>query len=149
MKRRSVLCQLAVLILLASAANLSFAIEPWADDKLPVKDGLELWLSAAQENRARAAGNPPASIPPGGQLDLWHDGSGKKHHVRQAAEIMRPRLFHLPSPTVRFDGNDDFLSAAGMESSLNDTTIFVRATPRSNKGFFRAFLSFNKSGQND
>src|SRR6185369_11277500 len=118
MKRRSVLCQFAVLSLLASATNLSFAIEPWADEKLPVKDALELWLSAAQENRARAAGNPPASISPGGQLDVWHDATGKKHHVRQPAETSRPRLFQVPSPAVRFDGNDDFLSAVGMEGSL-------------------------------
>src|SRR6185295_4866716 len=92
----------ATLLFALSAA----AIEPWADEKLPVKDGLELWLSAAQENRARTT-----MIPPSGPLDIGHEASGRKHHVRQPAESLRPKFFPLPYPAVRFDGAGDFLAA--------------------------------------
>src|SRR5262245_27375269 len=49
------------------------AIEPWADAKLPVKDGLALWLDAASIPKARAA----LRLPPlqAQMLDLWQDGS--------------------------------------------------------------------------
>jgi hypothetical protein len=125
------------------------ALEPWADQQLPVKDGLELWLSAGQENRARTFANARPTLPEGGPLDIWHDGSGHKRHVRQPADSFRPRLFQFPSPGVRFDGKDDFLSCAGLESTLKDATIFIRAALRSNAGGFRAFLAINQAGMND
>ena len=57
--------------------------EPWADPKLPVSDGLELWLDAAR---------PAEKHPPPGPLDVWMDGSGKGRHLRQPKEAARPRF---------------------------------------------------------
>lgn len=127
---------------------LANAIEPWADANLPVTNALQLWLSAAQENQARIHGSR-IPVREGGRLDVWHDASGKKYHVRQAADPLRPLLFQFPAPAVRFDGTDDFLSAAGLDSESTEATIFLRATVRANSGNFRAFLSFNRSGAND
>ena len=107
------------------------AVEPWADAKLPVKDGLELWLSAADENHVRGGTTGLPTIPPNGALDTWHDSSGKKRHVRQPVDSARPRLMLAPMPAVHFDGIDDFLSAGGWEGSVGEITIFIRATPRS------------------
>jgi hypothetical protein len=44
------------------------AVEPWADPKLPVTDGLELWLDAARIDAAAKAANEktvPADRGPG------------------------------------------------------------------------------------
>ncbi|NQX01384.1 hypothetical protein HQ447_12060, partial [bacterium] len=46
-----------ILLFLALLQTTVFAIEPWADKTLPVKDGLALWLDAgAQVAAARANG---------------------------------------------------------------------------------------------
>ncbi|HEU0038823.1 MAG TPA: hypothetical protein VFR76_06085, partial [Verrucomicrobiae bacterium] len=124
-------------------------LESWADSQLPVKEGLELWLSASQENRARTHANARPAVPEGGPLDAWHDASGQKRHVRQPADSFRPRLFQFPTAAVRFDGKDDFLSGAGFTGSLKEATIFIRATARTNTGGFRAFLAVNQAGMND
>ena len=131
------------------ASSSARGLEPWADSQFPVKEGLELWLSAAQENRARTHAGPRPAIPEGGPLDTWHDASGHKRHVRQPADSFRPRLFQFPTPAVRFDGKDDFLSGAGFTGSLKEATIFIRATARTNTGGFRAFLAVNQAGMND
>lgn len=39
---------------LLALATITHAIEPWADDKLPVKDGVALWLDAGRIPKARA-----------------------------------------------------------------------------------------------
>jgi len=130
-------------------ALTSRGLEPWADPQLPVKDSLEIWLSAAQENSARISTGALRPITEGGRLDTWHDASGRKRHVRQPVDSFRPRWFQFPSPVVRFDGKDDFLSGAGVETSMKGATIFIRATVQTNAGGFRAFLAFNQAGQND
>ena len=50
---------------------------------------------------------------------------------------------------IDFDGKDDSLSAAGIRRAFTNLTIFIHAAPRSNPGFFRAFLGLNQSGRND
>jgi len=57
--------------------------EAWTDSRLPVKDGLALWLDASREMRARQLEytntrnflKEPALI--------WHDGSGHARHAKQ------------------------------------------------------------------
>lgn len=116
------------------------AAEPWADPKLPANDALVVWLDAAAQNAARV---------PGGELDRWRDGSGNRHDVRQPVLDARPRLISSAGGAfVRFDGKDDFLSAApGV--ALTEATVFVVAAPRGNPGFFRGFFALNRAGEND
>src|SRR5262249_23165499 len=80
-------------------------IEPWADAKLPVRDGLELWLDAS-----RAWGDKIA--PFDGKLAEWLDASGNGRHLRQASESARPtRLPAGDVAVVRFDGIKEHLRA--------------------------------------
>jgi putative heme-binding domain-containing protein len=133
---------------LALVATESSAVERWADLKLPVRDGLELWFDASRENAARENRRP--LVANGGSLDQWHDASGLKRDVRQPVSSARPRLVRESGgAVVRFDGQDDFLSAANLASGFTNITLFVRATPRTNAGGFRAFLAFNRAGEND
>src|SRR5438067_2009602 len=130
------LALLAVFVALAASSSAS-ALEQWADDALPVKKGLELWLDASRENAGRIGagmaasiwiGDPLPRISPGGPVDVWHDGSGKKRDVVQVAPEARPRLIQgLQGSAVRFDGKDDFLMASGFQQSLSNLTIFIQA----------------------
>src|ERR1043166_8196743 len=140
---------------LAAVVSLP-ALEPWADDKLPVKDGLELWLDASRENTCRTAA--PASgrgqelprIPNGAPLDIWHDASGNKRDVRQSVPAARPHLVQSPQGSaVRFDGKDDFLLGSGADKVLTNFTIFIQASARTNQGGMRAFLAASRYGRND
>src|SRR5262249_20718979 len=96
------------------AALVSTAVgrsaEPWADPKLPITDGLELWLDATRPGEKKRADGP---------LDIWSDASGKGRHVRQPAEASRPTLVHAGnSAAVRFDGIDDHLRAVKQGAEL-------------------------------
>src|SRR5438132_2297000 len=85
----------------ASAA----APEKWADPKLPVRDGLELWLDAA-----RATGEQ--IVPADGKLAEWRDASGKGRHLRQPVAAAQPtRLPAGGGAVVRFDGVEQHLRA--------------------------------------
>jgi putative heme-binding domain-containing protein len=133
---------------LASPA-IGKAAEPWADTKLPVKDGLELWLDASAQNAARKARQLPLLSPdrPG---DFWLDGSGKVRHLSQRVPDARPRFRQAAtSAAFRFDGKDDYLSASGIGASLSNATVFVVAAPKSHGGYFRGFVSFARAGGND
>ena len=46
---------LAPLFLLTLAPLSSAEVARWADPRLPVKEGLELWFDATRENEAREA----------------------------------------------------------------------------------------------
>ena len=119
------------------------AAEKWADPKLPVTAGLELWLDAA-----RAGGDKPT--PPDGKLDAWFDASGKGRHLRPPAADARPtRLPAGGSAVVRFDGLDDHLRATRLGAELETFTVFVVAAPRRNLGGFQGVLAFNAPGGRD
>ncbi len=144
---RSILL-LALLIALAQVRT-ACALEPWADDKLPVTNGLELWLDAARQNNARSALKlPPLSE--NSAADTWFDSSGLGRHVTQRLNDSRPR-FHavVNSASFRFDGKDDFLSAANLDASFTNATVFIVAAPKNNGGTYPGFLAFNKRGVND
>jgi putative heme-binding domain-containing protein len=144
---RSILL-LALLIALAQVRT-ACALEPWADDKLPVTNGLELWLDAARQNNARSALKLP-SLSENSAADTWFDSSGLGRHVTQRLNDSRPR-FHavVNSASFRFDGKDDFLSAANLDASFTTATVFIVAAPKNNGGTYPGFLAFNKRGVND
>lgn len=131
------------------------AIEPWADETLPVRTGLELWLDASRENDARKAAAPatPRRTQPVAHnrpLDYWHDASGYKRDVHQAVSGARPKYAFTPGGfVVRFDGKDDFLFGRGEPKSFRFATIFMRVSVNSNPGNLRGLLAFNKAGAND
>jgi putative heme-binding domain-containing protein len=124
------------------------AVEPWADPDFPVMEGLELWLDASRINEARRGELPLVSL--GGALDLWPDASGNKRHLRQPQMGSRPKWsIHEGQFAVQFDGANDFLFASGLAATLTGATLVIRATPRSNAGFFRGLMGFNQTGVND
>ena len=121
------------------------AIEPWADAALPLKDP-KVWLDAAAQTAGRAARKLPPNF---AELEVWLDGSGNRYDVRQPVLDARPRFISSAGAAfVRFDGKDDFLSAApGV--AMDAATVFVVAAPRANPGYFRGLFALNRTGQND
>jgi putative heme-binding domain-containing protein len=118
-------------------------LEKWADPRLPVMAGLELWLDAARANGDQL-------VPHDGKLDTWYDASGKGRHLRQPVADARPtRLPAGDSAIVRFDGLDDHLRAVKQAAELKTFTVFVVAAVQQNPGGFRAALAFNAAGQRD
>jgi hypothetical protein len=138
---RFVRCTVA-LYLACAGAHAARAAEPWADAKLPVTDGLALWLDAARPEAAHAANksNPPAD----GTLPVWFDGSGNGRHLRQGAAAARPRVVRVgAAAVVRFDGESAHLRFTGGKGELKAFTAFVVAAPRANPGDFRGLLALN------
>jgi putative heme-binding domain-containing protein len=137
-----------LLVLLAScvaflAACPAVGAEKWADAKLTVRDGLQLWLDAAL-----ATGEKP--LPQDGRLEQWRDASGQGRHLTQDIADKRPLVIRLgTAAVVRFDGLDDHLRAVGQGAELKSLTIFLVAAPRHNVGAFRGLLAFNKAGEKD
>jgi uncharacterized protein YodC (DUF2158 family) len=133
------------------------AIEPWADDTLPMQNKLELWLDASRQNKARESEvkskgpkNKISKIPHGGSVDIWFDGSGNERDVRQEVPGLRPKFVQTSSgPAIRFDGVDDFLSAVNNGTEFKYATIFIRAQPKSNAGNLRGLMAVNRVAEND
>jgi putative heme-binding domain-containing protein len=132
------LLTLSLIIAIGSSTQSS---EPWSDSKMPVKDGLELWLDAT-----RIAEKPI----PDGKVETWHDASGKGRHVRQANEAFRPKKQTVANAAlVRFDGIDDHLRAVKQGITCDSFTVIAVVVPRANPGPFRGFLAFNAANQRD
>lgn len=137
------------LFTLLVALPAAHALEPWADDKLPVTNGLELWLDAARQGNARTA-LKLTGLTANTATDTWFDGSGQNRHVSQRLQDSRPRFQPLAnSASFRFDGKDDFFSAANLNASYTNATVFIVAAPKNNLGTYPGFLAFNKRGVND
>jgi putative heme-binding domain-containing protein len=140
--------KLAVLTLLVSSVPAA-AAEPWADPKLPVKDGLVVWLDASR----LADGRKALTLPPvmdGAPVDLWPDASGHKRHVAQKDAKARPAYrptgdFHA----VRFPGRDAQLRFSTTGLSFPAVTVFVVAAPYSQAEWFSGFLAMSEGGKND
>jgi putative heme-binding domain-containing protein len=128
----------------------ALSAEPWADDRLPVKDGLQVWLDASRENTARAAAKLPALTEGDDKVDVWHDASGNKRHATQKTAQAQPR-FHADkdAAAVRFDGMDDHLANTEWAAELGEVTVFIVVAVQSNAGDWRGFLSLNADKQND
>lgn len=140
----------SALIFAAIAVLRIQASEPWADERLPVKDGLQVWLDALRENAARAAAKMPALTADDDKLDVWHDASGHGRHAVQKAAEAQPRFYaDKDSAAVRFDGIDDHLAHVGWNADLAELTAIIVAAPQSNAGDWRAFMALNRNGAND
>jgi len=138
-----------VLLLIAVSATVASAQQPplesWADPKLPVKDGLILWLDASSQPAASKAHEP--ALVEGDALTTWYDGSGHHRDLAQPTESARPKF---SAAGVRFDGNDDHLLRDDAAAPpLKEFTAVMVAIPRTNRGGFRGFLSASATGKSD
>jgi putative heme-binding domain-containing protein len=135
--------------LLPAQAPTEPHIEKWADARLTVTRGLNLWLDASRQAAARLAQEKPP-LPDGGPVDVWYDASGNRLHLVQRVQAFMPRyLLAGELAAVRFDGTDDSLGLTGLNRAIDDLTVFLVAAPRSNLGGFRGFLCSNETGKND
>jgi len=133
----------AIVLSLLTTLPIFADTEPWADSKLPVRDGLTLWLDAG-----RAAGDK--ILPKDGKLTEWRDASGKGRHLRQESDVARPLLVSGSGGTlVRFDGLGTYLRAVKQGSELHSFTLFVVGVPRQNVGGFQGIMAFNATGGKD
>ncbi len=136
-------------LLMALAAPERPPVERWADPKLKVIEGLELWLDAGRLNPARQAQEQPA-LKSGDMLEVWPDASGHGRHVRQPAKTSQPQLMQVGEAwVVRFDGHNDHLRLTELNRSLDALTVFLVAAPHDNPGDFRAFLAANAKDKRD
>jgi putative heme-binding domain-containing protein len=135
-------------ILLGTAASV-VASEPWADPRLTLTNGLELWFDATRQNVGRAA-LELGPLVSGQPVDYLADASGNKRHLAQPIPDQRPRHRQESAGAfLRFDGTNDCLSALLLRAGWTNVTVFITAAPRGNAGFFRAFLSCSQAGRND
>jgi putative heme-binding domain-containing protein len=135
--------------LLTEAAGPSPAVEKWADKNLPVTGGLDFWLDAARQNAARQASGKPA-LADGQPVDTCFDASGHGRHLVQQQAAARPTFQHAGGrPALRFDGERQHFTLAGLGRSYRDVTVFLVAVPFDNPGIYRAFFAMNQDGKND
>jgi putative heme-binding domain-containing protein len=120
-------------------------IEAWADPGLKVRGGLVLWLDAGRLNAARKAHGQP-EVSDGTPVDTWYDASGRGWDLTQPREDARPRFL---DGGLRFDGESTYLERAGLETRMEEFTLFVVAAPLSNGGGFRAFAAMHQEGRED
>lgn len=130
------------------AATSANAIEPWADRRLPVSEGLVGWYDASRLGEFRQAAQA-AALQPGDALDRWPDASGHKRDLLQPATAARPSYFVADSfRAIRFDGKTHLrLTREG--GSHPAMTIFVVAVPHANREAFTGFLGASRKGLND
>src|SRR5678809_483035 len=85
------------------------APEPWADDALPVRDGLGLWLDASRQPQAWAAHAKPILVT-NNPIDVCYDASGHHRDVTQPNRPSQPKyVAGAHAAAIRFDGENDFL----------------------------------------
>ena len=119
----------------------TFAAEPWADERLGIRDGLVAWFDCSAQHAARALRKEP-QLADGDQLAVWYDSSGHGRHLRNTDPASQPVVRQAGSQAfARFDGQADSLSANGLNVSCNELTVFVVAGTLSNDGGFRAMLA--------
>lgn len=131
---------MCALLLLASSA---VAREPWADPRLPKVDGLQVWVDAAKCNG-------PETMSPSANVKVWRDASGQRRDLKQSDEKQSPIYTVVQdSPVLRFDGVDDHVTVAGLNSEFEKITLFVVGTPFDNSGTYSGWLAMNREGVND
>ena len=141
----------AVLLVLCLCTVLTAAqaAEPWTDPKLPLSEGLQLWLDASRQVSFRQQ-HGPRWLSEGARVDRWFDGSGQHRDVSQLVKDFTPQFRSGGGVGwVRFDGRDDFLSGSQVPLRLTNATVFIVAAPGSNPGDFRGLLAFSEISHND
>lgn len=76
--------------------------------------GLALWLKADAGRFTTASGSTPASAN-GDPVGRWNDATSNAQNVSQATDAARP-TYRTATPSIRFDGVDDYLRFAGSRS---------------------------------
>jgi putative heme-binding domain-containing protein len=66
----------------------------WTENRLPVREGLQLWLDAGTLNDARKANQLPA-LDDGKLVDRWPDGSGNQRDFSQTESKSQPKLVRV------------------------------------------------------
>jgi hypothetical protein len=126
--------------------NVAHGVEPWADERLSLTNGLEFWLDASRQNAARGA-LQLAPLASGNNVDYLLDGSGHDRHLSQQTAQARPRFRQeFTGAFLSFDGQDDALSASLLRAAISNATVFVVAMPRTNSGGFRGFFGCSQPG---
>src|SRR5439155_17396256 len=139
---------LLVTMVLVCAACAGGAIEPWADQGLPVSGGLMVWLDAGRQGAAWNAHQK--ALVGDDRLDVVFDGSGMGRDFVQTVKEAQPRFVSGKNHcAIRFDGKGNHLVGRSGKLELNEFTAFVVAAARANKGSFCALLSANETGRND
>jgi hypothetical protein len=135
----------ALCALFISDAQPTHALEPWADQNLPVKNGVALWLDANRE--ALACMDDKIAVPDmGAPSPMWHDASGNKRDARQ--DSPEKQAAWADFRTMSFGGEKHFaIRAPGW--AMHEATVFVVAQAMSNEGGYRAFVSASKADAND
>src|SRR5712672_142186 len=102
----------------------SFGLEPWADSKLSVTNGLALWFDASRETAARQA-TGLAPLGPGALLDFWQDASGHGRDLNQRLRTARPQFRRMGGTAfLHFDGENDYLArTASPTLQLTNATV--------------------------
>lgn len=125
----------------------------WADERLPVRNGLAMWLDAARINAAREASGRVA-LTTGMPLGDWPDASGRGVAMRQRRQEAQPvfiaggEVEGAAVSRVAFDGVDDLLTAAGLGITTTGYTAVLVVAPYDNLGW-PGLLSANASRAND
>ena len=122
--------------------------EKWADAKLPVTDGLQLWFDAGRLNAARQA-HGEKDLADGDKVEIGYDASGRGRDLAQKNAEARPTFLGGDAPALLFSGDGSHLSLTGLGLSFKQATVVVVAAPFGNPGDFRGFLAMNQSGKND
>lgn len=106
-----------------SLAVPAAAAEKWADLRLKILDGLQLWIDAEHQNAARKARQKPelASLQ---SVDIAFDASGHGRNLIQNGPVARPLFVSGAVHTaLRFDGQRQHLMLSGLGLSLKQVRI--------------------------
>jgi putative heme-binding domain-containing protein len=124
-------------------------LEPWVDRRLPVTEGLQLWLdSTTLQEALHAEGGPPLQDQTA--LERWPDGSGNKRHFTQPDPPKRPQVRRVgQSWMVRFDGRQTHLRHNQIPLSGSSCTLVLVVAPHGSAGTFPAIIAANERGRND
>src|SRR5437867_1219413 len=94
-----------VLLFTLGVSLSAHGVETWADPKLPVTDGLELWLDASRIEPG-VQGTKLIAVK-NGKLHVWVDASGQKRNLKQSKDESCPTVVKVgDAKLVRFDGLD-------------------------------------------
>ena len=148
-ERLRIHCAWAILLLPAVSPAIGAEPPSWADARLPVKNGLAVWLDAAAQNAARKARNEPP-LANDAPLAEWLDASGAELNLTQPDPKLQPRLQLVGDVAlVSFDAGGAHLSADKLGQQFDNLTVFLVTAPYSNEGNFRGMLSIRAAGGND